>query len=146
MAPLVWFITGCSSGFGRNFVTQILERGDRVIATARKIESIQDLEALGAKTMQLDVTDEQQKINQIAKEAIDIYGKVDVLVNNAAYASGAAWEDAECVSKFALCYQYNANIALASKRCVNSLKPMCLASSRSQKPFCLIFDIIRQAI
>lgn len=95
MAPLVWLITGCSSGFGRNFVTQILARGDHVIATARKLESIQDLEKAGAKTMQLDVTDGQQNLNRIAEKAIAVYGTVDVLVNNAGYATAAAWEDVE---------------------------------------------------
>ncbi|RFU81913.1 putative oxidoreductase [Trichoderma arundinaceum] len=95
MAPLVWLVTGCSSGFGRTFVSQILARGDNVIATARKLESIQDLERIGAKIMQLDVTDDQQILNKIADQAIAVYGAVDVLVNNAAYASSAAWEDVD---------------------------------------------------
>ncbi|UKZ76920.1 putative secondary metabolism biosynthetic enzyme [Trichoderma virens FT-333] len=93
MAPLVWLVTGCSSGFGRSFVTQILARGDLVIATARKLESILDLETIGAKTMQLDVTDDQESLNSIVKQAIAIYGTVDVLVNNAGYSTAAAWEE-----------------------------------------------------
>ncbi|KAK0763287.1 hypothetical protein N5P37_004274 [Trichoderma harzianum] len=94
MAPLVWLVTGCSSGFGRTFVTQILARGDRVIATARKLDSIRDLESAGAKTLQLDVTDDQQNLNKIAEQAIAVYGAVDVLVNNAGSSTGASWEEA----------------------------------------------------
>ncbi|KAL7940148.1 hypothetical protein V8C42DRAFT_338428 [Trichoderma barbatum] len=93
MVPLVWLVTGCSSGFGRSFVTQILARGDCVIATARKLESIQDLENVGAKTMQLDVTDDQQILNEITEQTITVYGTVDVLVNNAGYSTAAAWEE-----------------------------------------------------
>lgn len=75
-------------------MTQILARGDRVIATARKLDSIRDLESAGAKTLQLDVTDNQQNLNKTAEQAIAIYGTVDVLVNNAGSSSGASWEEA----------------------------------------------------
>ena len=93
MAPLVWLITGCSSGFGRVFVDQILSRGDHVIATARRPESLLDVKGAGAATMQLDVTDDQQTLHEKMSKAIAIYGRIDVLVNNAAYITAGAWED-----------------------------------------------------
>ncbi|GIJ91260.1 hypothetical protein Asppvi_010225 [Aspergillus pseudoviridinutans] len=93
MSPLVWLITGCSSGFGRVFVEQILARGDRVIATARRAESIEDLRSSGAAVLQLDVTSDQKTLNETIAKAIAIYGHIDVLVNNAAYVAVGAWED-----------------------------------------------------
>ncbi|CAM1502636.1 Fc.00g074120.m01.CDS01 [Cosmosporella sp. VM-42] len=93
MAPLVWFSTGCSSGFGRVFVDQILARGDLVVATARRAESLDDLRKTGAAVLQLDVNADQNTINGIVANAIAIYGHIDVLVNNAAYVVGGAWED-----------------------------------------------------
>ncbi|RFU72570.1 putative oxidoreductase [Trichoderma arundinaceum] len=93
MAPLVWLVTGCSSGFGRDFVHEILSRGDKVIATARRLESIEDLKKTNAAVLQLDVTWDQKRINETLNNAISIYGHIDVLVNNAAYVLGGAWED-----------------------------------------------------
>jgi NADP-dependent 3-hydroxy acid dehydrogenase YdfG len=93
MPQLVWFITGCSSGFGECLVLQALSRGDHVIATARKLECIKHLEQAGAVISQLDVTDAQQTLYETATKAIAIYGRIDVLVNNAAYVMGGAWED-----------------------------------------------------
>lgn len=98
MSPLVWLVTGCSSGFGRVFVEQILARGDRVIATARRAESIEDLRSNGAAVLQLDVTSNQETVNEIMAKAIAIYGHIDVLVNNAAYIAVGAWEDVSLVT------------------------------------------------
>jgi NADP-dependent 3-hydroxy acid dehydrogenase YdfG len=58
--PRVWLVTGCSTGFGRVIAEQTLAQGDQVIATARKIEQIKDLEQKypqTAKALTLDVTD-----------------------------------------------------------------------------------------
>lgn len=93
MAKLTWLITGCSSGFGREFVHQIRARGDDVIATARNIDKIRDLESTGAKLLQLDVTSPQTDINKLMEEAVSLFGKVDVLVNNAGYVCSGSWED-----------------------------------------------------
>ncbi|KAL7931888.1 hypothetical protein V8C35DRAFT_329264 [Trichoderma chlorosporum] len=70
MAPLVWLVTGCSSGFGRDFVKDILSRGDKVIATARRLESLEDLKKTGAAVLQLDVTWDQKRINETFNAAI----------------------------------------------------------------------------
>jgi len=97
MEQRVWLITGCSSGFGETFVRQILGRGDKVIATGRKLEKLQHLQPLGAAILELDVTDTQQNLEAIVSEAIGIYGRIDVLVNNAAYITTGSWEDLEYV-------------------------------------------------
>lgn len=83
----VWLITGTSSGMGRSLVKAALERNDKVIATARVLEQIQDLRTLADSSrlylMQLDITDSQEVINSKVTEAIDVWGRIDVLVNNA---------------------------------------------------------------
>jgi NAD(P)-dependent dehydrogenase (short-subunit alcohol dehydrogenase family) len=93
MAPLVWLVTGCSSGFGNHFVHSILARGDKVVATARDLSKIQQLEQLGVPRFQLDITDSQSVINATIAEILAEYGRIDVLVNNAAYIAIGTWED-----------------------------------------------------
>ncbi|KAF6754059.1 short chain dehydrogenase [Ephemerocybe angulata] len=94
-APLVWLITGTSSGIGRELAFVALARGDKVIATARgrNISKLDDLKAAGAATMELDVTSPLDKLNEVAREAIAFYGRVDVLVNNAGYMAVGAIEE-----------------------------------------------------
>jgi len=83
----VWLITGTSSGMGRALVKSVLDRNDKVIATARVLEQIQDLRSLADPSrlhlMQLDITDSQDVISSKVNEAIDVWGRIDVLVNNA---------------------------------------------------------------
>jgi NADP-dependent 3-hydroxy acid dehydrogenase YdfG len=95
MAQLVWLVSGCSSGFGEQFAYSILKRGDKVIATARNLAKLKHLETAGAAILQLDITDSQQNIRDKVAQAIAIYGKIDVLVNNASYVSIGTWEDLE---------------------------------------------------
>lgn len=84
-----WFITGCSSGFGRAIAEAALAAGQRVIATARDVRSIADLEKAGScEVMALDVTDAEN-----VREAISAAGPVDVLVNNAGYGLIGAVEE-----------------------------------------------------
>ena len=86
MAPLVWLITGCSSGFGEAFVHDAMSRGDKVIATGRKAETrLAHLKEAGASILDLDVTASQAELDAKVKESIAIYGHIDVLVNNAGY-------------------------------------------------------------
>lgn len=92
MSQLIWLITGCSSGFGEQLVYSITARGDKVIATGRKLEKIKHLEKTGAAILQLDITDGQSNLNEIIAEATKIYGKIDVLVNNAAFITVGTWE------------------------------------------------------
>jgi NAD(P)-dependent dehydrogenase (short-subunit alcohol dehydrogenase family) len=81
----VWLITGTSSGFGRALAEAALAKGDTVIATARKPETLDDLAAAHpgrAIPVALDVTDPAQ-IKAVVAEAVLWYGRIDVLVNNA---------------------------------------------------------------
>ena len=65
----VFLITGCSTGLGRAFAETALKRGYRVIATARKLESIQDLKDKGASILKLDTTASEDELHAFAKEA-----------------------------------------------------------------------------
>lgn len=94
MPQLTWLVTGCSSGIGEAFVYEIIARGDRVIATARRAkERLQDLEAAGAFILELDVTWPQQRLDDTVQQAIQVYGGIDVLVNNAGYVEAGLLED-----------------------------------------------------
>ncbi|KAF9500237.1 NAD(P)-binding protein [Pleurotus eryngii] len=90
-AQLVWLITGASQGFGRRLVHAALSRGDKVIATSRSLEKSQDLVQQAAahpkmlSALALDVTSERQVIKDVVDEAVGIWGRIDVLVNNAGY-------------------------------------------------------------
>jgi len=83
----VWFITGASRGFGRVWADAALKRGDKVVATARKLESIADLkEKYGANvlTLELDVTNPDQVKTTVA-QAHAHFGRLDIVLNNAGY-------------------------------------------------------------
>jgi NAD(P)-dependent dehydrogenase (short-subunit alcohol dehydrogenase family) len=85
-----WFITGCSSGFGRAIADAALADGHRVIATARDVRSIADLESGACRALTLDVTDAASTRKVIAEA-----GRFDVLVNNAGYALLGAVEECD---------------------------------------------------
>jgi NAD(P)-dependent dehydrogenase (short-subunit alcohol dehydrogenase family) len=93
MAPLVWLITGSSTGFGAEFVKALLSAGDKVIATARNPASIEHFQKAGASVLKLDLTASQSDFDQLAKTAISIHGGVDILVNNAGYPHFSTIED-----------------------------------------------------
>jgi NAD(P)-dependent dehydrogenase (short-subunit alcohol dehydrogenase family) len=86
--PRVWLITGCSAGFGRAIAEAAAARGDVVVATARRPESIADL----PDPRRLDVTDQAQ-IDAAVAATLDRHGRIDVLVNNAGYGSLGAVEE-----------------------------------------------------
>ncbi|MEV0056044.1 oxidoreductase [Saccharopolyspora shandongensis] len=80
-----WFITGASRGFGLEIARQALERGDKVVATARKPQDVQDaLSQYGDSLLAvaLDVTDEAQA-REAVEAAVEKFDTIDVLVNNA---------------------------------------------------------------
>jgi NAD(P)-dependent dehydrogenase (short-subunit alcohol dehydrogenase family) len=92
----VWFITGCSTGFGRELAVQTLARGWPTVVTARDKARVADL-AEGRENglaLDLDVTDAAQ-IAAAVKAAEDKFGRIDVLVNNAGYGYQAAIEEGE---------------------------------------------------
>lgn len=87
MAQKTWLITGCSTGFGRAMAKVLLERGEQVVATARRLELVEDLVAPygdRALAMRLDITSEQD-IAAAVSACRERLGAVDVLVNNAGY-------------------------------------------------------------
>lgn len=93
----VWFITGCSTGFGRELARQVLDRGDRAVLTARNTAQLDDLVATygeRAFVLPLDVTDEAM-IRQSVASAEAHFGRIDVLVNNAGYGYFSAIEEGE---------------------------------------------------
>jgi NAD(P)-dependent dehydrogenase (short-subunit alcohol dehydrogenase family) len=100
----VWFITGCSSGFGLSLATLALKAGHKVIATSRNPSSTPDLvsqvEKLGGKWLKLDVI--SPDATSVLGQAIALYGKIDILVNNAGYALLGAFETLTSVSSFQL--------------------------------------------
>jgi NAD(P)-dependent dehydrogenase (short-subunit alcohol dehydrogenase family) len=91
-----WFITGASRGFGRVWAEAALKRGDKVTATARKLEDIANLkERFGDAVLPLalDVTDSEQ-VPRVVEQAYKHFGRLDVLVNNAGTSLFAATEEA----------------------------------------------------
>ena len=92
-----WFITGCSTGIGREIARAALEAGHSVVVTARRVESIADFaDEFGDRvvTVALDVTDKEQ-IATAVRTATDAFGGIDVLVNNAGNGYLAAIEEGE---------------------------------------------------
>lgn len=89
----VWFITGSSRGLGRSLTAAVLAKGDRVAATARRPEQLQEFKERyedQVLTLELDVTDKDQ-IARAVEATIAYFGRIDVLVNNAGFGiSGAA--------------------------------------------------------
>jgi NAD(P)-dependent dehydrogenase (short-subunit alcohol dehydrogenase family) len=83
----IWFITGASRGFGREWAQAALERGDTVAATARKIETLDELVETYRDRflpLQLDVTDREADFAAVATAA-EHFGRLDIVINNAGY-------------------------------------------------------------
>jgi len=92
----VWIITGCSTGFGRELAKATIEAGYNVVVTARNLNAIADLvggNADNVLAMELDVTKPDQ-IEKTVKAAIEKFGRIDVLVNNAGIGYFSSIEEA----------------------------------------------------
>src|SRR6187549_2545697 len=93
----VWFITGCSTGFGRELAKEVLKDGYRAVVTARKPEDIKDIVADFPDTaiaLKLDVT-KPADVEAAVNQALEKFGQIDVLVNNAGIGYFAAIEESE---------------------------------------------------
>ena len=93
----VWFVTGCSSGFGRVLCETLLKDGNLVVATARKLADLEGLKAFAKNAHQLlilklDVTQNEQ-IYAARDASIKHFGRIDVLVNNAGFGTVGALEE-----------------------------------------------------
>ncbi|WP_321882979.1 oxidoreductase [Paraburkholderia bannensis] len=96
-ASPVWFVTGCSSGFGRELVLAVLERGWRCVATARHKASLDDLAPDAGERLlrvSLDVTGAAQ-IDSAVAQAYRQFGTIDVLANNAGYGYQSSIEEGD---------------------------------------------------
>ncbi len=94
-AGRVWFVTGASSGFGRAISEEVLDHGDRLVATGRDVEAIQTLvkdHPERGMALRLDVTD-PGAARAAVREATARFGRVDVVVNNAGYGHVGAVEE-----------------------------------------------------
>jgi NAD(P)-dependent dehydrogenase (short-subunit alcohol dehydrogenase family) len=93
MADRIWLITGASSGFGRALADAALARGDSVVAAARSVEALEDLSpADRVLAVRLDVTDAAQREAAVVA-AVERFGRIDVLVNNAGRTQVGAVEE-----------------------------------------------------
>ncbi len=96
-AAKTWFITGCSTGFGRELAALLLPRGANIVATARDAARVADLADGGRDRflpLALDVTRPEQ-IRDAVSAATERFGRIDVLVNNAGYGYQASVEEGE---------------------------------------------------
>jgi NAD(P)-dependent dehydrogenase (short-subunit alcohol dehydrogenase family) len=95
MAQRTWFITGVSSGFGRELTRQLLERGDRVVGTVRDTGKVADLREQYPETFraeELDVTN-TAAIRTVIKRSFAQLGRIDVIISNAGYGLFGAAEE-----------------------------------------------------
>lgn len=93
----VWFITGCSTGFGRALALEVLAKGASVVVTARNINDIQDIVEKypsNSIAVKLDVT-KKEDITNAVQQTMDRFGQIDVLVNNAGIGYFASVEESE---------------------------------------------------
>ena len=107
--PRTWFITGTSSGFGRELTELLLTQGERVAATSRKIDGLNELKAQYGDLLwvrSMDVTD-TAAVRQVVDEAFQELGHIDVVVNNAGYALFGAAEE---VTDEQIIQQINTNL------------------------------------
>lgn len=93
----IWFITGCSTGFGRNLAQEVLQKGDKVAVTARNPGDVKDIVTQYPATaiaIPLDVTKPEQ-VKAAVQQAKQHFGTIDVLVNNAGIGYFGAIEESE---------------------------------------------------
>ena len=91
-ADRVWFITGASSGFGQAIAAAALDRGDRVVATARRTDALEQLDGERVLPVALDVTRTEER-EAAVRQAVERFGRIDVLVNNAGRTQVGAVEE-----------------------------------------------------
>ncbi|KAJ8116184.1 hypothetical protein OPT61_g2339 [Boeremia exigua] len=118
----VWLVTGCSSGLGKHIACAVLARGDKIIATARQLSDLDYIKDQPGGTgrahcITLDVTASSERIQKEIDKAIEHFGRIDVLVNNAGYVLSGVLEQ---ISDEELRNQMNTNFfgAISVTRCI----------------------------
>ncbi len=101
MAPLVWLITGSTSGIGKATVAQVIENGDLVIAAGRQVEErLGHLKGPSLQLLELDITAGPTEIQERVQEAWGLFGHIDILFNNAGKSGLKSAEEAEQVISY----------------------------------------------
>ncbi|KAM0255355.1 hypothetical protein ACHAQJ_005875 [Trichoderma viride] len=96
MPPTVWFVTGTTSGIGAAIVDHIISRGDKIIASGRNIEKkLGHLKSDNVALLELDVAAGKSVVEIQVKKAWEIFGHIDVLINNAGISAFKTAEDAD---------------------------------------------------
>lgn len=127
MSSQVVLITGCSTGIGRALTQACIARGDTVIATARRLESLSDLKHERVFTYALDVND-ASAISSVVKDLESKVDRIDLLINNAGYAAmGPVIE----LSRDALLRQFDTNV-FAPVEVTRQFLPLLEKSSGAQ--------------
>lgn len=100
-ASKVWLITGCSSGFGISLARAVLSHGHRVVASSRNPSKtpqlVDEITKKGGHWIALDVTKPEEEVKKVIDDAKSLFGRLDVVVNNAGFATMGAVEDFEYV-------------------------------------------------
>lgn len=120
----VVLITGASSGIGMTTSKMLLKAGYTVYCAARRTELMKELEDLGGHPLYLDLTDDSS-IQKCVQELLSAEGKIDILINNAGYASGGSLEEVEIE---AAKRQFDVNVFGLIR-----LTQLCTPSMRAQK-------------
>jgi NAD(P)-dependent dehydrogenase (short-subunit alcohol dehydrogenase family) len=94
MTAKTWFITGCSTGFGRVLTEELLKTDAQIVATARNVAALDDLNGKRLLKLALDVT-QPKAITSGVEQAVKNFGRIDVLVNNAGYGMVGAIEESD---------------------------------------------------
>jgi NAD(P)-dependent dehydrogenase (short-subunit alcohol dehydrogenase family) len=93
MSSKVWFITGCSSGFGRELAIAAAQNNNTVVATSRDVSKLADLVPLGVIPKTLDIRASDAEIKAVVDDVEASIGPIDILVNNAGYILEGAVEE-----------------------------------------------------
>src|SRR6202000_2809874 len=107
----VILVTGASAGMGKDFAQSLLKDGHIVYGAARRVEKMKDIENLGVKILEMDVTDDAS-ITKGVETILENEGRLDVLINNAGFGSHGAIED---VSISDARYQLEVNVFGAAR-------------------------------
>jgi NADP-dependent 3-hydroxy acid dehydrogenase YdfG len=95
MTSLIWLVTGATSGIGAALVEHIISRGDRVIASGRKVEQrLSHVKSDNVALLELDITASIEDIKTTVNRAWEIFGHVDIVMNNAGMSAMKSAEEA----------------------------------------------------